>query len=127
LIQHALPQPSISIDRVTDYLNLGTVILFGFERYHKLINLSPHFGHSIYGIFAVPRDVALKLFKESDIIVLTDPTLGRTGYPTDKKIVEYWDEVNAWTRMNRTLIYSSVIFGVPHAVYVRNPISSVPH
>ena len=30
LIQYAPSRPSISIDRVTDYLNLGTVILFGF-------------------------------------------------------------------------------------------------
>lgn len=122
LIEYAPPRPSISIDRVTDYLNLGTVILFGFERYHVLFtDLSPHFGHSIYGIFAVPRDTALKLFEESDIIVLTDPVRGRPGYPTDKKIGEYWDEVSTWTRANRTLIYSAVIFGVPHAVYVRIP------
>ena len=73
----------------------------------------------------MPREVALKLFKESDIIVLTDPVRGPTGYPTDKKIVEYWDAT--WTRTNLTLIYSTVIFGVPHAVYVRIPNSSARH
>jgi hypothetical protein len=124
LIQYSPLHPTISIDRVTDYLNLGTVILFGFERYHRLIELSPRFGHSIYGIFAVPHDIAMKLFTGSDIIVLTDPVRGRTGYPTDEKIVEYWDEVNAWTRQNRTLLYSANIFGVPYAVYVRYPKSA---
>lgn len=120
LIQTPLAHPSISIDRVTDYLNLGTVILFGFEKYHRLISLSPNFGHSIYGIFEVPRETALKLFLDSDVIVLTDPVRGRTGYPTDKKIIEYWNEVRDWTRQNRTLIYSANIFGVPHDVYVRD-------
>lgn len=124
LIQYSPPRPTISIDRVTDYLNLGTVILFGFERYHRLIELSPNFGHSIYGIFAVPRDVAMTLFMDSDIIVLTDPIRGRSGYPTDGKIVEYWHEVDVWTRQNRTLLYSTELFGVPHAVYVRYPNSS---
>lgn len=122
MIQTARPVPTISFDRVMDYLNWGTVVLFGFEQHHQMINLSPQFGHSIYGIFAVPRDVAFKLFGESDVIVLTDPVRGRTGYPTDKKIVEYWSDLEAWTKAHRTLIYSTVIYGVPHAVYVRPPV-----
>jgi hypothetical protein len=124
LLQASLLHPSISFDRVTDYINLGTIILFGYERYHRLIDLSPHFGHSIYGIFATPRDVAMKLVMDSDIIVLTDPVVGRPGYAMDQKITEYWNEMAAWTRANRVLLYSTIIFGIPHHVYV--PAASPP-
>jgi hypothetical protein len=42
----------------------------------------------------------------------------------DKKITEYWNDMAAWTRENRILLYSAVIFGVPYQVYV--PVGSVP-
>ena len=118
LIEKPLANASISFDRVTDYMNWGTVILFGFERFHRLVDLTPRFGHSTYGIFATPRDVAMKLIMESDIIVLTDPVLGRGSLPMDKKITEYWGDIDAWTRANRRLLYSTEIFGVPYSVYV---------
>ena len=85
------------------------------------IDFDPRFGHSIYGIFATPREVALRLVEDSDIVVLTDPVQGRTlTLPIDQKITEYWDELDAWTRHNRILLTSANIFGVPHRVYVRH-------
>jgi hypothetical protein len=119
LIAYRFVQPSISFDRVCDFMNWGTVVLFGFERYHHLIDLRPLFGHDAYGIFATPRDLAMRLFMDSDVIVLTDPVLGRGGLPLDEKIPEYWNELASWTKANRTLYYSTKIFGVPYAVYVR--------
>ena len=121
VIQNSLTQPSISFDRVTDYLNLPSVRLFAFERFHKIIYFVPLFGNYAYGIFATPRDVAMALIMKSDVIVLTDPVEGRPGYPMDNKITEYWDEIDTWTRKNRTLFYSTVIFDIPHRVYVRSP------
>ena len=118
LIENPLPHASISFDRVTDYMNLGTVQLIGFERFHQLLDLTPHLGHSDYGIFETPRDTAMKLIMESDIIILTDPVHGRSGYPMDTKIKEYWNDISTWTRANRVLLYSTVIFGTPHQVYV---------
>ena len=120
MIQNSLTQPSISFDRVTDYLNLPSVRLFAFERFHKIIYFVPLFGNYAYGIFATPRDVAMALIMKSDVIVLTDPVEGRPGYPMDNKITEYWDEIDTWTRKNRTLFYSTVIFDIPHRVYVRS-------
>lgn len=67
----------------------------------------------------------MKVLMSSDIIVLTDPVVGRPGYPMDKKITEYWNDMAAWTRENRVLLYSAVIFGVPYQVYV--PAGSVPN
>jgi hypothetical protein len=63
----------------------------------------------------------LQLIKDSDIVVLTDPVQGRSSYlPIDRKIIEYWDELDAWTRRNRVLLISAEAFGVPHRVYVRH-------
>ena len=94
-------------------MRLGT-----FELLHRLVEYDPRFGHSTYGIFATPRDTALKLLMESDIVVLTGPVLGRV-LPIDCKIGEYWVELDTWTRRNRVLRTSAEIYGVPHRVYVR--------
>jgi hypothetical protein len=117
VVQNGLTEPGISVDRDADYINLPSVRLFTVERYHRVVAFVPLFGD----IVATPRDMAMDLIKKSDIIVLTDPARGREGNPFDKKIVEYWDEIDAWTRRNRRLLHSTVIFGIPHAVYVRSP------
>jgi len=63
----------------------------------------------------------LKLIKDSDIVVLTDPVQARDPtLPIDRKIIEYWDELDAWTRRNRVLLTSADVYGVPHRVYVRD-------
>lgn len=112
--------PKVSFDRVVDYLNRGTISVYGFERFDRLIDFQPRFGHGEYGIFATPREVALKLVEDSDIIVLTDPVLGRSApYPINTKIREYWDELWNWAKENCTEIYSIKIFGVPHHVFLR--------
>jgi hypothetical protein len=118
LIKSTRAQPRISFDRVSDFMNWGTIILFGYEQFGHLIDLTPLFS----GIFAIPRDVAIKLFMESDVIILTDPVRGRTTLPTDKEITEYWSDIESWTRQNCTLLYSTTIFGIPYAVYVRRSI-----
>ena len=127
LIANRVVQPRISFDRVCDYVNWGTVVLFGFERFHRLIDLQPRFGHGDYGILATPRDLAMQLFMESDVIILSDPVQGRGRLPLDETIPDYWDDVASWTKANRPLYYSTMIFGVPYKVYVR-PVgaSSIP-
>lgn len=119
VIDNRLDHPSISFDRVMDYLNQGTIRLLAYERSHRMINLDPLFGHSDYGIFATPKDVALRLVQKSDIIILTDPVLARNPtIPMDTKIREYWNDMEAWTEQNRTLLFSTSIEGIPHRVYV---------
>jgi hypothetical protein len=120
VIDNKLLKPTFSIDRVVGYLNWSTLWVGNFELLQTWIDVDPRFGHGIYGIFATPREVALQLIKDSDIVVLTDPVEGRSStLPIDRKIIEYWDELDAWTRRNRVLLISADVYGIPHRVYVR--------
>jgi hypothetical protein len=121
VIDNKLLRPTFSIDRVVGYLNWGTLQVGNFEVLRTWIVVDPRFGTANYGIFATPREVALQLIKDSDIVVLTDPVQGRSStLPIDRKIIEYWDELDAWTRRNRGLLTSANVYGVPHRVYVRH-------
>jgi hypothetical protein len=117
---YGLTQPTMSSDRIVDYQNIGTAKLFSIELLHRNLNIDPRFGHGAYGIFATSREDAMRLFADSDIIVLTDPITDRTvPYPMNTKIREYWDELSSWTAQNRILLFSTRIFGIPYRVFVR--------
>jgi hypothetical protein len=88
---------------------------------HRNLDIDPRFGHSVYGIFATPREDALRLFADSDVIVLTDAVTDRSQpYPMNTKIKEYWDELWQWTNENRVLLFSTEIHGIPYRVFVRS-------
>jgi hypothetical protein len=112
-----LERLTMSTDRVIEYENAGIPKLFSIERLHRKLDVEGLFGHSI---FATPRDEAMRLFAESDVIVLTDPTTDRQPpYPINSKINEYWDDVWQQTNRDRKLIYSTEILGIPYHVFVR--------
>jgi hypothetical protein len=118
--ENGLTEPTMSSDRIVDYQNIGTVKLFSIELLHRNLNIDPRFGHGAYGIFATSREDAMRLFADSDIIVLTDPVTDRlVPYPMNTKIKEYWDELSKWTAQNRVLLFSTRIFGIPYRVFVR--------
>jgi hypothetical protein len=115
-----LKTPTMSSDRIVDYQNIGTVKLFSIELLHRNLTIDPRFGHGAYGIFATSREDALRLFADSDIIVLTDAVTDRAvPYPMNTKIKEYWDELAQWTAANRVPLFSNRIFGIPFNVFVR--------
>jgi hypothetical protein len=115
-----LARLTMSSDRVVDYLNAGTPKLFSIEMLHRNLNIDPRFGAGIYGIFATVREDALRLFADSDVIVLTDAVTDRSyPYPMNTKIKEYWDELWQWTNHNRALLFSTEINGIPYRVFVR--------
>ena len=115
---------TVSFDRVVDYLNQSTIRIEAFERFQEDIAIVPAFGAGQYGIFPTPRDVALALIAKSDVIVLTDPTTGRSWpYPMNIKIREYWGELSAWTKEHRALIYSTQIAGIPFQAFARPPVA----
>jgi hypothetical protein len=115
-----ITQLTMSSDRVVDYQNAGTAKLFSIELLHRNLHIDPLFGHGIYGIFATAREDALRLFADSDVIVLTDAVTDRSHpYPMNTKIREYWDELWQWTNENRVLLFSTEILGIPYRVFVR--------
>jgi hypothetical protein len=118
--ENGLTEPTMSSDRIVDYQNIGTVKLFSIELLHRYLTIDPRFGHGAYGIFATSREDAMRLFADSDIIVLTDSVTDRlVPYPMNTKIKEYWDELSKWTVQNRILLFSTQIFGIPYRVFVR--------
>ena len=119
IIANVMPRPSISFDRVIEYLNVATVQIAGWERWGRFIDVVPKFGYGEYGIFATPRDVAMKLLLQSDIVVLSDSKLGResSSYPIDSKIPEYWDDMWRWTNANLLPLYETNIGGIPYRVF----------
>jgi hypothetical protein len=115
-----LTRLTMSSDRVVDYQNAATPKLFSIEMLHRNLDIDPRFGHSVYGIFATSREDALRLFADSDVIVLTDAVTDRSQpYPMNTKIKEYWDELWQWTNQNRALLFSTEIYGIPYRVFVR--------
>ena len=127
IIDNSILRPRISFDRVTDYLNPATVQLFGYEGWRHFVDVVPELGWGSYGIFATPRDVAMKLLRESDIIVLTDPIIGRehSVYPMDSKIREYWGDMSQWTNDNFLPLYTTNIDGIPFHVFHKPSLKSV--
>jgi len=115
-----LTRLTMSSDRVVDYQNAATPKLFSIEMLHRNLDIDPRFGHSVYGIFATSREDALRLFADSNVIVLTDAVTDRSyPYPMNTKIKEYWDELWEWTNQNRVLLFSTEIYGIPYRVFVR--------
>jgi hypothetical protein len=112
----------MSTDRVVDYDNAIIPELFSIERFHRKLEVDGLFGHGAYGIFATPRDEALRLFAQSDVIALTDAVTDRSyPFPINTKIRQYWDEIWQQTNRDHELIYSTEILGIPYRVFVRPP------
>jgi hypothetical protein len=119
VLERGLQKPTVSFDRVSEFLNWGTLQLFTYEHFGRLVDYEPLFGHGGYGIFATPRDTAMQLIMRSDIIIMTDPKIGREApYPMNTKIQEYWGEIYSWTEGHRNLLLSSHISIIPVRVYV---------
>lgn len=112
---------AMSIDRVVDYLNIGTVALAAYEHFHQRLN----FRRGMLGddIFATPREDALRLVKDSDVFVLTDPTRGRESpYPMNVEIQKYWNDLRLCALQNMVILGSREISGISHQVFAKPPV-----
>jgi hypothetical protein len=119
-LENEITKPQFSIDRIVDYLFPGSLDVTAVERFGTPLQFKGGLGFDSYGFNGAPRDVALKLVQQSDIMVLTDPVLGRDApYPMNAKIAEYWDELAVWTKQNRVVLISTEILGIPHRAFVK--------
>jgi len=112
------PEPAMSLDRIIDYVNIGTVAVSAYERDRAIVK----FRRGMLGddIFAVPRDEALKMAADSDILVLTDPQRGHeTPYPFNAGIKSYWDDLHKFANDNMMPLVERDIEGIPHRAYVK--------
>jgi len=116
-VENEILEPRMAIDRVVDYLNIGTIELEAFERFGRRLTFRAGLD---YDFMPTPRDVALDIVGDSDIVVLTDPVLGRAQpYPMNVAIREYWDDMRKLTIQRAVPLISRDILGIPHQVYVR--------
>jgi hypothetical protein len=125
VVENEIAVPKLSVDRVVDYLFTGTVELAAYERFRRVYKFTGRLGEAgAFGIFAAPREAALQAIVESDVVVLTDPVLGRGApYPMNTKIREYWDELWTWTVQNLALVSSTEIAGIPYRAFVKPSIT----
>jgi hypothetical protein len=113
---------TMSIDRVVDYLNIGTVALAAYEHYRQRLN----FRRGMLGddIVATPREDALGLVEDSDVFVLTDPARGRESpYPMNVEIQKYWNDLRLYALQNMVTLGSREISGISHQVFAKPPVS----
>jgi hypothetical protein len=106
-------------DRVVEYDNAGIPKLFSIELLRRKREIEGLPGH-IYGIFATPRNEAMRIFAE-ERRDRADRPHHRPAilFPINGKIEEYWDDVWRQMHRDRKLIYSTEILGIPYRVFVR--------
>jgi hypothetical protein len=113
---------TMSIDRVVDYLNIGTVALAAYEHFRQRLNFRR--GMLGDGIFATSREDALRLVEDSDFFVLTDPARGRESpYPMNVEIQKYWNDLRLWALQNMVILGGREISGISHQVFAKPPVS----
>jgi hypothetical protein len=101
-------------------LNIGTIELDAFERFRRRLKFRKGLD---YDFMPTPRDIALKIVADSDIVILTDPVLGRDQpYPMNAAIREYWEDMRKLATQRGTLLISRDIVGIAHQVFVRPPV-----
>lgn len=118
--QNGQSRSLIAFDRITDYMNIGTV-----EYYHRALygrgnkaKVKDSLGKEI---FAVSRDQALSAVRESDIVVLSGKTLRRASvYPFDHVIEEYSDDMLAYATGNMAQLGSGTIAGIEYRLFARS-------
>jgi hypothetical protein len=120
-VENGILKPQFSIDRIVDYVNHVTLILTGFERFNTQLSVREGLAYDkTVGFNPTPRNVAMRLADESDILVLSDPSLDRAApYPLNTSIQVYWRDLMTWATENRHLLYATSITGIPYRVFVR--------
>jgi hypothetical protein len=117
-IGNGLKNPATSVDRIADYLNVHTIELTAYERFRRIVR----FRRGMLGddIFGASRETALQLLADSDIVVLTDPVLGRgSPYPINTAIRQYWDDLRSWAAQNMVTLDQLEIAGISHVVFAK--------
>jgi hypothetical protein len=118
LVRAGLREPSMSIDRIIDHLNIGTVAVTAYERDRRILK----FRRGMLGddIFAVPRGMALKLAAESDVLVLTDPVRGRASpYPFNAELKSYWKDLQDIANDRMKLLTRQEVGDITYNVFAK--------
>ena len=108
----------MSVDRIVDYTNYQVIALTAFEKYGIVLEYLPSLENNSFN--AIPRDTAVELVSESDVVILTDPSIGRNAvFPMNDAIEKYWPALEAATLDGHVELFSTQIKGIPYRAFWR--------
>jgi hypothetical protein len=114
---HKLTAPRIGIDRIQDFLNMGTVWVAYQERDLRRGPIRP--GNSLGWIFSIEREQVLAALASSDIAFLSDNSDRPGVYPFHESIREHWPAMQEYAQKNMSLLAEGRVLGITYYVYAR--------
>ena len=71
-------------------------------------------------ILSTTKEDILSRFSQSDVVVLSDPHLGRNSvYPSNVTMTEYWPELRTFVTKHMISVARANIAGVPYEAFVK--------
>jgi hypothetical protein len=109
--------PAFSSDSVNEMINYLTLADRTYEQPGSPVNFRPEYDMQI---FAPTKEDLLSKFSRSDVVVLSDPHLGRNSvYPSNAVISEYWQDLSTLVTKNMISVARTNIAGVPYEAFVK--------
>jgi hypothetical protein len=110
--------PAFSSDNVNEMFNYLALSDRTHEQPGSPVNFRPEYDIQI---FALTKEDLFNRFSRSDVVVLSDPHLGRNSvYPSNGVVSENWDELRRLVSGNMISVARTNIAGVPYEAFVRS-------
>jgi hypothetical protein len=110
--------PAFSSDNVNEMFNHLALSDRTYEQLGSPVNFRPEYDMQI---FALTKEDLLNRFSRSDVVVLSDPHLGRNSvYPSNAVVSENWDELRRLVSGSMISVARTNIAGVPYEAFVRS-------
>jgi hypothetical protein len=119
IAENKLTAPRIAVDRVTDFLNGGTVWMVLLERDLRGVEVTPV--ASLGSIFEISREDALAALARTDVAFLSDEGGRNEVYPFHRSMREHWPAMNDYAEKNMSLLTTGKVVGLTFRLYVRPP------
>ncbi len=111
-----LPTPSVSIDRIVDFMDGRILRVVCYERHQTWVTFGVHLPDSI--LAGDDATVFFKL-KESDFVVLTDYSPDSGFWPYDQQMKRLYPELKDWCDEHLRLVENFRVFGRDMSLYQR--------
>jgi hypothetical protein len=109
--------PVFSSDSVNEMINYLTLADRAYEQPGSPLNFRPEYDMQI---FAPTKEDLLMRFSRSDVVVLSDPHLGRNSvYPSNAVISQNWQDLSMLVTKNMISLARTNIAGVPYEAFVK--------
>jgi len=112
------PVIHLSIDYVTDYLNIGTFATLYYEKYGKLITLIPErLGSALF--YPITEKESLDSLKASNVVILTVGDYPKNAYfPGNQSVIEFRSHLKNYADTHFHVLGDYEFLGYHRRVYV---------